>query len=158
MVLAGHAHLVVSNDSDVPVAFMLHHLATKGQDASTKPLVSCSSCKLPAPALDIPAPSTSCRTSCPAPAVMASSWNATSCPVKRSITDELVVAWEQRVIKRDLTTEGRAAGAINLVDCRALADAWFKEPWQLLTVRHNPLDSNASGALPSCSSCADVQH
>lgn len=43
--------------------------------------------------------------------------------------------WKQRVIKLDLTAEGRADGVINLLDCRALADALFDEPWQLLAVR-----------------------
>jgi hypothetical protein len=40
MVLDGHVDAVVSVDSDVPAAMMLHHLATKGQDTEAMPLVS----------------------------------------------------------------------------------------------------------------------
>ena len=67
-------------------------------------------------------------------------------------TDLLAVIWKQHVVKLDLTAEGHADGTINLLDCRALADALFDEPWQLMAVRCTRCAGSARGTLLNCTS------
>jgi hypothetical protein len=73
-------------------------------------------------------------------------------------TDLLAVICKQRVIKLDLTADGRAGGVINLLDCRALADALFDEPWQLLAVRCTSCAGSARSASLNCICTSHIAH